>query len=79
MTQLHKVAEPSPRSPDTTGGRGCGCTVASRATANFLAKSRGRGFETLRPLQSLTDYTMVGRCAQGNIWGNSGSANIILC
>jgi hypothetical protein len=46
MTRLHKVAEPSQpvfltrdtRSPDTTGGRGCGCTVASRATANFLAK-----------------------------------------
>ena len=42
MTRLHKVAEPSQPvflTRDTLLARlGCGCTVASRATANFLAK-----------------------------------------
>src|SRR5664280_3831438 len=34
-------------------------------------QGRGRGFESLRPLQDLTDLTTVGKCARGNIWGNS--------
>jgi hypothetical protein len=38
-------------------------------------QGRGRGFESLRPLQDLTDLIPVGRCSQGNIWGNSVSAN----
>jgi len=34
-------------------------------------QGRGRGFESLRPLQDLTDFTTVGGYAQGNIWGNA--------
>ena len=34
-------------------------------------QGRGRGFESLRPLQDLADLTTVGKCARGNIWGNS--------
>ena len=41
-----------------------------------LAKVGVRGFESLRPLQDSTDFTTVGRCTQGNIWGNSVSANL---
>jgi hypothetical protein len=41
-----------------------------------LAKVGVRGFESLRPLQDSTDFTTVGRCTQGNIWGNSVSANV---
>jgi len=51
-------------------------TLLYRAKSSNLAgprpcQGRGRGFESLRPLQDLTDLTTVGRCAQGNIWGNS--------
>jgi hypothetical protein len=35
------------------------------------SQGRGRGFESLRPLQDLIDLTTVGKCARGNIWGNS--------
>jgi hypothetical protein len=58
-------------------------TPALRAGARRIAdglacrtcQGRGRGFESLRPLQDLTDLIPVGRCSQGNIWGNSVSAN----
>ena len=39
-------------------------------------QGRGRGFESLRPLQDLADFTMVGKLPWGNIWGNSVSANV---
>jgi hypothetical protein len=35
-------------------------------------QGRGRGFESLRPLQYLTDIATVGDCCGGNTWGNSG-------
>ena len=34
-------------------------------------QGRGRGFESLRPLQDLADFTTVGTWSRGNAWGNS--------
>src|ERR1019366_1618499 len=55
--------------------RPCGLGLVALRTVLLAGprpcQGRGRGFESLRPLQDLTDFTMVGRCAQGNIWGNS--------
>ena len=61
--------------------RPCGLGLVALRTVLLAGprpcQGRGRGFESLRPLQDLTDFTMVGRCAQGNIWGNSGLWAII--
>jgi hypothetical protein len=44
---------------------------ANAVQEHDLAKVRGRGFESLRPLQDLIDLTTVGKCTRGNVWGNS--------
>ena len=46
-------------------------TEGSVFTGARPCQGRGRGFESLRPLQDLADLTTVGARSRGNTWGNS--------
>src|SRR5258708_40298777 len=74
--RLHSVGGSRSRSmPMPRGRRPCTAALTSlgarKASEMVMLTCR-----TLHFSRALADFTMVGRCPQGNIWGNSVSANV---